>query len=532
MAMRLSKLLKTIYPQEIPNPFATYKITSLSCDSRRIHPNGIFIAIAGTTQDGTQFIQDAISKGAKVIVENKQKAQTSRAARIPSDVCLLRVKDTKKFLKKLSRQFYGNPSQTVKTIGITGTNGKTTVSYLIEAILKQGKKSCGVLGTINYRIGPKILPSVNTTPGIIDNQKFLFDLAKHKVPYCVMEVSSHALDQGRVDLIDFQTAVFTNLTSDHLDYHQNTENYFQAKAKLFLNLSAKATAVINIDDEYGRRLVPLQLNNIGRNLSVVNGTSAPHLDKKIVAGALVAMTKSKIVTYGFKQRAAVMAEHIQTALTGLVFVLKTPRGKVKIQTRLIGYHNVYNILAAASAAYAHGVSLSDIQKAIGKFTNVPGRLEKIENKRGCHIFVDYAHTEDGLKNVLSTFKEISPARIILVFGCGGDRDKTKRPAMGQIAGELADFTIVTSDNPRSEDPQAIIEQILTGFTKLVFKVILDREAAIREALRSANEGDIVLIAGKGHEDYQIFKDKTIPFDDRQVVRNILSEKNIAKDFGK
>ena len=390
-------------------------------------------------------------------------------------------------------RFYGNPSQAVKTIGITGTNGKTTVSYVIEAILKQAAKKSGVLGTINYRVGNKILPSVNTTPGLIDNQQFLFDLAKQNIPYCIMEVSSHALDQGRVDMIDFQTAVFTNLTSDHLDYHKNTKNYFQAKAKLFTKLAPRASAVVNVDDEYGRRLVT--------------------------------MTKGKVLTYGWKQKADIAVKNIRPSLSGSTFLLQTPRGAQEIKTPLIGFHNIYNLLAAAGAAYADGISLEDIKTAIEKFSNVPGRLEKIETKRGYHVFVDYAHTEDGLKNVLSSFKEISPARIILVFGCGGDRDKTKRPKMGRIAGELADFTIVTSDNPRSEDPQAIVDQVVKGFSKSVYKVILDREEAIREALRSANKGDIVLIAGKGHEDYQIFKDKKIHFDDREVVRNILSEKN-------
>ena len=304
-----------------------------------------------------------------------------------------------------------------------------------------------------------------------------------------MEVSSHALEQGRVELIDFVTAVFTNLTSDHLDYHKNVENYFLAKAKLFQNLTLKATAVVNIDDPYGRRL----------------------------AG----MTRAKVLTYGIQSRAEIQAVDIEPSIHGSQFLLKTSQGSILIKTKLIGLHNIYNILSAVGVCLANRIDLPTIKKAIEKFSNVPGRLEKVEAGQKFHVFVDYAHTEDGLKNVLNSLRKVRRSKIITVFGCGGDRDPTKRPKMGKVVSRLSDTAIVTSDNPRSEDPQAIINEILPGFEKKNYTVVIDRKDAIEAALVQAKADDIVLIAGKGHENCQIFKDRTIHFDDRETVREIL-----------
>ncbi|MFA5088893.1 MAG: UDP-N-acetylmuramoyl-L-alanyl-D-glutamate--2,6-diaminopimelate ligase, partial [Candidatus Omnitrophota bacterium] len=365
-------------------------------------------------------------------------------------------------------------------------------TYLIESILKQAGRRCGVVGTINYRIENEEWPSHNTTPGVIDNQKFLSQLFTRNIDYGVMEVSSHALDQRRVDLIDFKSAVFTNLTSDHLDYHHDRESYFLAKAKLFTSLSREASAIINGDDEFGPRLASL--------------------------------TRARIFTFGVNGPADFVAKDIQLSSTGSRFKLICPQGEIDIKTPLIGLHNVYNITAAAAACWAEKIDIPDIQKGISLLDAVPGRLERVDGHQDFHVFVDYAHTEDGLKNVLSSLRQIGAGRLIVVFGCGGDRDKTKRPKMGKIASEFSDLAIVTSDNPRGEEPQSIVEEILPGFTKNNHLVILDREEAIRHALKMAHKDDIVLIAGKGHENYQIFKDQVIHFDDREVVREILKLK--------
>lgn len=484
--MKLVKLFEKIPAVKVPKRFAAFNVQSICVDSRKAEKGGLFVAISGAAQDGSKFIDQAIERGAAVIVKNKNSAGINE---YPGDVCVLEAPDTRVLLKDILRQFYGNPSKKVKTIGVTGTNGKTTVTYLIEAILQQAKKTSGVLGTINYRIGKKIFPSPNTTPGVLENQQFLSNLAHQKIDHCIMEVSSHALEQGRVDLVDFVTAVFTNLTSDHLDYHKNVENYFLAKAKLFEHLAPKATAVINIDDSYGRRLVK--------------------------------MTKAKVLTYGIQSKADIQAVEIEPTIQGSQFLLKTPQGNILIKTKLIGLHNVYNILSAAGACLSNRIDLPTIKKGIEKFSNVPGRLEKVEAGQKFYVFVDYAHTEDGLENVLNSLRKVSRSKIITVFGCGGDRDRTKRPKMGKVVSRLSDAAIVTSDNPRSEDPQAIIDEILPGFEKKNYTVVIDRKEAIETALTQAKENDIVLIAGKGHENYQIFRDKTIHFDDRETVREIV-----------
>ena len=308
-----------------------------------------------------------------------------------------------------------------------------------------------------------------------------------------MEPSPHALEQGRVDAVDFNSAIFTNLTGDHLDYHLDMENYFLAKSLLFSRLSEKASAIINHDDSYGQRLLSL--------------------------------TKGKIITYGLKGSVDVTACDIHLNFSGSSFTLQSPMGQVAVKTPLIGKHNIYNILAATAAALAQDVPLNEIQKGIECLTFVPGRLEKIHDSRDFHVFVDYAHTEDALRNVLMALRDVGRHRIILVFGCGGDRDKTKRPKMGRVASQLADFSIITSDNPRGEDAQAIVDEIISGVSGSQYTVILDREKAIHKALSLAEKNDIVLIAGKGHEYYQIFQDKTIDFDDREVVRKHLKLKH-------
>lgn len=489
--MFLKELLKDIYSGPLPrgNFFPRQlAIRGIGSDSRAVEKDSLFVALKGTRHDGAQFIDEAIKKGARVVAASHPPAEKR------ADVFFLHVDDPHKFLYEVTRRFYGPLSSKVKSIGVTGTNGKTTTTYLIESILREAGKTCGVMGTVNYRIGKKILPSSgrgpkNTTPGLVENQQFLANLAEKDVEYCVMEVSSHGLDQGRVELIDFKSAVFTNLTSDHLDYHRTRENYFLAKARLFTNLSPRSVSVINVDDPYGLKLV--------------------------------SMTKSRVVKYGISSAAEVCAKDIKTGVYESHFTVRASGQSINVRTKLIGLHNVYNILAAVGVCLNEGIAPDVISRGIARLEHVPGRLERIESPKGFAVFIDYAHTEDALKNVLEALRKIGPRRIITVFGCGGDRDKTKRPKMGRVAGHLSDVVIVTNDNPRSEDPQSIISGIILGFSTGNYQVVADREKAIQTAIVMAGAGDIVLIAGKGHEDYQIFKDKTIAFNERKIVEKYL-----------
>ncbi len=483
--MLLKELLKDIYPGPLPRgpKGSSRHIAAVGCDSRTTEKDSLFVALKGTKQDGTQFIDQAIKKGACVV------ASSHLPEKRPADVVFLHVDDPHKFLREITRRFYGPLSSKVRSIGITGTNGKTTITYLVESILHEAGKTCGVMGTVNYRIGKKVLPSKNTTPGLVENQQFLASLAEKNVEYCVMEVSSHGLDQGRVELIDFKSAVFTNLTSDHLDYHRTRENYFLAKARLFTGLSARGVSVINVDDPYGVKLV--------------------------------SMTGSRVVKYGISAGADICAKDIKTSVDESHFIIHAHGQTIAIRTKLIGSHNVYNILAAVGVCLNEGIAPDVISRGIARLEHVPGRLERIESPKGFAVFVDYAHTEDALKNVLGALRQIKPKRIITVFGCGGDRDKTKRPKMGRVAGQLSDVVIVTTDNPRSEDPQSIISEIIYGFSTDNYQVVADREKAIETAIGLAERGDVVLIAGKGHEDYQIFKDRTISFNERKIVEKYL-----------
>ncbi len=488
MPMRLKDLIKGFYTKELPAPYADYQVALVSCDSREAQMGGLFVALPGFKFDGNDFIKDAVAQGAHVIVK-KGPARDLGNYTIPESVCVLDVDDPKAFLRDAALRFYQNPSTKVRTIGVTGTNGKTTITYLLESIIHAASKQTGVIGTVNYRVGHQIIPSTNTTPGFIDNQRFLFQLAEQKVAYCVMETSSHALAQGRLDGIGFVGGVFTNLTQDHLDYHRDMETYFQAKALLFSGLGPEAVAVINADDAYGCRLIGL--------------------------------TKAKVLTYGIDTAADVRAVDIHYALSGTAMGIVYPNGRITLNTRLIGKHNVYNLLAAFAQGLAEGFSPLVIAAGLEAMRHVPGRLEAIDGPQDYFIFIDYAHTEDGLVNVLNGLRAVSRNRIIVVFGCGGDRDRTKRPKMGRAVCQLADYAIVTSDNPRSEDPQAIIDEVLGGFTRNNYEACVDRREAIGRALKMAQRDDIVLLAGKGHENYQVLKEGQIPFNERAIVEAYL-----------
>jgi UDP-N-acetylmuramoyl-L-alanyl-D-glutamate--2,6-diaminopimelate ligase len=489
--MQLKELLKNV-PVKLPEACQDRDVVAVSDDSRRVTPGGLFAAVSGPQAKGEDFIPQAVDKGARFVVLS-DKVRGDFEAQYP-DVSFIRVPDPRGAFRSIVEAYYGFPSQSVRVLGITGTNGKTTITYFLESILKAAGQVCGVVGTVNCRVAGDILPTKNTTPGFLDNQIFLRGLADKKINYAVMEVSSHALDQGRVDRIGFRGAIFTNLTGDHLDYHKTMESYFQAKARLFAGLAPDAFAVINVDDGYGRRLVPL--------------------------------TKARVLTYGVKNPADIKAEVQNLGLKGSRFTVTFPGGKLALKTDFIGLHNVYNILAAFAAGLQEGISLDKVKKGIESLHNVPGRLERVDAGQDFYLFIDYAHTDDGLKNVLESLRAVRRKRLIVVFGCGGDRDRTKRPRMGRVACDLADHVILTSDNPRSEDPDDIIAQIIPGFTKGIYEVVVDREAAIKRALEIARSGDIVLLAGKGHETYQILKHTTIDFVERDIVMRILKGKAV------
>ncbi len=488
--MRLADLLQGIYTHDVESRFKDHSIALISCDSRESQANGLFVALPGLTVNGADFIAQAIAQGANTVAKTGAGRQLGKYL-ISEHVCVLDVPDPKQFLRQAAERFYGQPSQKLGVIGITGTNGKTTITYLLESIIHAAGQKCGVIGTVNYRIGSRILPSKNTTPSFLDNERYLAQLVTEQAEFCVMEVSSHALAQGRVEGIHFSAAVFTNLTQDHLDFHKDMESYFQAKALLFTGLHSNACAIINSDDAYGRRLT--------------------------------ALSRGKVTTYGFAVPADIQAVDVRYDLKGTALTVRFPDGKINMNTGLIGRHNVYNILAAAACAYRQGFALAAIQKGIEQLRQVPGRLDPVEGPQDFFVFIDYAHTEDGLVNVLKALRAVSSNKIIVVFGCGGDRDHGKRPKMGQAACALADYAIVTSDNPRTEDPQAIINAVIGGFSKKNFEICIERREAIERALKMARKGDVVLIAGKGHEDYQIFKDQTIPFNEREITCSLLKK---------
>lgn len=464
---------------------ANLKVKGITCNSKAVKKGFVFVAIMGNRLDGRGFIKEALARGASMVVTEADKPKP----KIPKNIKLLTVKNCRNFLADSCAEFYGYPSDKIKVIGITGTNGKTTISYLIEAIAKGSGYACGVIGTINYRFKGKKIIAKNTTPGPVQLQELLSKMLRQKVKYCAMEVSSHALDQERVRGINYNCAIFSNLTQDHLDYHKNLENYFLAKAKLFCLLPSSSVAIINHDDRYGLRIKQL--------------------------------TSAKVITYGIDQESTVMAKDIDFNLNSTEFSLVAPEINIRIKTNLIGRHNVYNILAAISWGLSEKLKIKDIQAAINRIKNVPGRLEKVDCSRGYSVFVDYAHTPDALFNVISAVRLLVAGKLIVIFGCGGERDKLKRPLMGEIASRLADYVIITSDNPRSEAPTQIIKDIEKGINKSNYRVICQRHQAIRAGLSLAKKGDCLIICGKGHESYQLIKDKILHFNDREVVGKCL-----------
>lgn len=492
--MRLKELIEKLDTVDSRHNLADFDVKAISCNSRNTPRESIFVAVKGSRLDGNKFIEEAIARGARAVVfEARGSGLGARGSMLhPSGykrVSFIRVKNTRLALADLAAEFYGRPSSKIKVAGVTGTNGKTTVTYLIEALLKKAGIESAVVGTINCRFKDKVIPSKNTTPGPIEIQSLLAQALACGIQYAIIEVSSHALHQDRVAGVNFSSAIFTNLTQDHLDYHKTFENYLNCKARLFSDISADAFAVVNNDSKYAKRL------------------------KKL--------TKAGVVTYAIENGSDVMAKNIKPSISRTGFTIVSPYGKIQISSRLIGRHNIYNILAGAAWALKSGIAPVAIKEAIAGFCCVPGRLERVDTDKGFSVFVDYAHTEDALKNIITALRQITPKRIIVVFGCGGERDKTKRPKMGRVVSELSDYAIITNDNPRSENPLAIIKGIKKGVNRKNFCVIPERLEAIKESLSIALPGDTVLVAGKGHENYQIIKDRILPFDDRLAVKECL-----------
>src|SRR6202048_5027270 len=482
--MQLKTLLAAIPVREIIGP-SDRAVESIAYDSRRVQGNGLFVAMRGEKADGHDFIGQAIEKGASVIVAEREEKH-------PRATCVV-VQNTRPALADIAAKFYGFPAQKLKLAHVTGTNGKTTTTFLVKHICEKAGLRCGLLGTVRYEIGERVLPAARTTPESLDLQELLSQIANAGCRGAAMEVSSHALAQERTRGIEWDVAVFTNLTQDHLDYHGTMENYFESKAKLFTQLTQqqkkrKPVAVVNMDDRYGEQL----LNRF---------------DKKI-----------SVITFGMGVRADFRASNYRMEFGGTCYQLDARGRSYLVRLPLIGRFNVANSMAALAAANALGLNLREAVLSLGKSPQVPGRLEMVPAKRQFQVFVDYAHTPDALLNVLKTLRELQPRRLIVVFGCGGGGDREKRPLMGQVADQNADHAIVTSDNPRKEDPDKIIAEIEKGFRGNHFEKITDRAKAIARAVEIAQPRDIVLIAGKGHENYQEFADHTVPFTEIQVAR--------------
>ncbi len=505
--MKLSSLAKTLNGS-MDDSRAGYtdpEITALCYDSRKVVPGALFVAVEGFSVDGHRFISDAVARGAVAVVCGKS---------VETDAVVIRVDDPRAALARLAEDFYGRPAEDMTLVGVTGTSGKTTVTYLLESILEKAGYRPGVVGTINYRYDGKIFDNPVTTPESADLQHIFRQMADVGTTHVVMEVSSHALDLSRVAGCRFDAAVFTNLSRDHLDYHRDMQAYFQCKRRLFVDYLKPADekhpvrAAVNVSDPKGGLLA----DELG---TATFGTSG-------------------------KGSADICAKAVTRDLTGLRGTLRTPKGEIAFASSLVGDFNLDNILSATGAALALGVSPDAIAAGIDDRQCVPGRLERIAEGGRRHVFVDYSHKPDALQKAIEALRVLGTGRLIIVFGCGGDRDPGKRPVMGDIAARLSDLAVVTSDNPRSEDPLAIMDQVETGVQKAggiriameetqgvwpghAYLVEPDRRSAIRTAIHAAREGDTVLIAGKGHETYQILADRTVHFDDREEARRILEE---------
>lgn len=477
-------------------------VTSITSDSREVAHGSVFVALRGLKVDGTGFAKEALARGAVAVISEVP----APADVAPGKAPWLQVSDARLALAALASAFFGNPSEQLALVGITGTNGKTTTSYLLSSIFEAAGIRCGRIGTVGYQVGTREIAATRTTPEATEVQRMMREMVDAGCGACVMEVSSHALALRRADYLRFVAGIFTNLTRDHLDFHRDMEDYFLAKRRLFELLPAAAIGVTNLDDRRGAELAAI----------------AP-----------------RAVTYAIDAAADVRPGPIAFSLEGLVFDVRTPRGTLSLRSPLVGRPNAYNILAAVATAAALDLPFDAIAKGIASLALVPGRFQLVSDAQDdVRVVVDYAHTDDALKNLLETARPMAQGRVITVFGCGGDRDRTKRPLMGAVAARLSDLIVVTSDNPRSEDPQQILDEIKRGIVMPADRApkgqaapkstpclaIVDRAAAIERAIHDARPGDLVLIAGKGHEKYQEIGGRVLPFDDVDVAKRALTRR--------
>ncbi|MGV3074425.1 UDP-N-acetylmuramoyl-L-alanyl-D-glutamate--2,6-diaminopimelate ligase [Clostridium baratii] len=483
--MKLAKLIEGL-EYEVLKGNLDVSINSINYDSRKVKDGDMFVCIKGFKSDGHNFIDAAINNGAKVIVCEDE-------ADVKDGITLIKFKDTRKALAKIGAKYYDNPCDKLNIIGVTGTNGKTTTAFMIKNILESCNEKVGLIGTIANYIGDEKLETERTTPESLELQELFRNMVDKGVKYCVMEVSSHSLALDRVYGVDFEVGIFTNLTRDHLDFHKTFENYYKAKYKLF---PRSKTSIVNIDDKYGVRITEdLQKENI-----------------------------TNFITYGIRNKADIMAKNEKLENMDILFDLVTKDKTERVLLPIPGEYNIYNALGAISACKVLGISLEDIKEGL-KHVVVPGRCERTArgHKLPYEIIIDYAHTPDGLENILKTAREFTRGRLISVFGCGGDRDKVKRPQMGKIGTDLSDVAVITSDNPRSEEPDSIIDDIIAGIEKDNYIRITNRHEGIEKAMEIAEDGDVIVIAGKGHETYQILNTGTIHFDEREVIEEILKK---------
>jgi UDP-N-acetylmuramoyl-L-alanyl-D-glutamate--2,6-diaminopimelate ligase len=488
--MNLSEVFRGV-ETALPAGAGDVEIRQVACDSRKVNPGALFFALHGSKADGNVFIEDAIKRGAVAIA-----SEEARPGALADGVPWIRVREARKALALAAANFFAHPATALQLVAVTGTNGKTTTTSVIDAIVKASGAKTGLFGTIAYHTPLGDYAAPNTTPESLDLQGFFAEIRDASGKYAVLEASSHSLAMDRLWGCHFQAAVFTNLTREHMDFHKTFENYFEAKKRLFEGTGAGVpeAAILNTDDEFGKRLTGIA---------------------------------KKTVTYGLESNADITTKKFHPTFEGLTFTAHTPNGKVQVVSSLVGRINVYNLLAAIGAAQALGLSNEVIEQGIRDLESVSGRFERIDLGQPFFVIVDYAHTDDALENLIRTARELNPkGRIITLFGCGGEKDRTKRPVMGEVTGRLSDLTILSSDNPRSEDPLKIISDIIVGLQKTAGKYLIepDRDKAIGMAMDEARAGDIVLLAGKGHENYQILSDHTFEFDDRDVARRTLCER--------
>ncbi|MGC1906082.1 MAG: UDP-N-acetylmuramoyl-L-alanyl-D-glutamate--2,6-diaminopimelate ligase [Candidatus Acidiferrum sp.] len=488
--MKLTELLRNV-EADAPAGADRLEIRQIGCDSRKVTADSLFFALHGAKTDGNAYAMDAVARGAKAIVSEERPPID-----LPPDVAWIRVREARKSLAVAGANFFHRPADSLRLVAVTGTNGKTTTTSIIDSIIKASGEKTGLFGTIAYHTPAGDYLAPNTTPESVDLQGFLAEIRDAGGRYGVLEASSHALSMDRLWGCHFAAAVFTNLTREHMDYHKNFDDYFAAKRRLFDGTGAGTpdVSILNIDDEYGKRL---------------------------------AASTRNVVTYGLDASAQITTKKFQLTFSGLSFVAQTSQGKVQVSSRLVGRINVYNLLAAIGAAQALGISNETISVGIQNLESVSGRFQRIDLGQPFFVVVDYAHTDDALENLIRTARELNPkGRIITLFGCGGWKDRTKRPVMGEASARLSDLTILANDNPKTEDPLKIISDIVVGLQKANGKYLIepDRHKAIALAMDQARPGDIVLLAGKGHEDYQILADRTVRFDDREEARQALRER--------